>query len=227
MLILTKIINVITLIINFLNFIKMKKNIIASILVLLSLSSCIAVKKEIAEIPSGTYEIDKAHSSVIFRVDHLGLSKYTARFTKFDAKLEFDNENPSKSSIETTIKANSVKTDFPFVQRKDFDKFLAYNENWFNARKFPEISFQSKKITRTGPRKATITGDLTMLGVTKEIKLKAKFNKAYKVKPYVGKAALGFSASAKIKRSEWGFDTFVPSIGDEVEIIIETEFHKL
>ena len=66
-----------------------------------------------------------------------------------------------------------------------------------------------------------------MLGVTKEIKLKAKFNKAYKVKPYVGKAALGFSASAKIKRSEWGFDTFVPSIGDEVEIIIETEFHKL
>ncbi len=64
-----------------------------------------------------------------------------------------------------------------------------------------KISFKSKKITRTGPRKATITGDLTMLGVTKEIKLKAKFNKAYKVKPYVGKAALGFLHLQKLKEA--------------------------
>ncbi len=204
----------------------MTRNIISNLLLLLLLTSCISLKKDLNDIPSGKYKLDKAHSSVIFRVKHLGMSNYTARFTKFDAELDFNNINPTKSILTASISANSIKTDFPFPEKKDFDKFLAYNENWLNAKEFPKISFQSTKITRSGLKKAIITGNLTMLGITKEIKLKAEFNKAYKNKPYVGLPALGFSAKAKINRNDWGFGALIPSISDEVEIIIETEFHK-
>ena len=192
----------------------------------LYVSSCTSLKKEIAQMPSGKYELDKAHSSVHFRVKHLGLSFYTARFTDFDANLDFNSQKPHKSALTAVIKADSIRTDFPFLKRKDFDRLLAYDKSWFNAKKYPEIKFEAKSIARSLTNKSVIKGDLTMLGVTKPVDLEVQFNGSYKNKPFANVPALGFSAKANIKRSDWGFDTFVPNIGDDVEIIIETEFHK-
>ncbi len=177
-------------------------------------------------VPAARYELDKSHSSIHFKVKHLGLSNYTARFTDFTINLGFDMDNPEASKVIATVNPNSIKTDYPFPNKKNFDKFLSQNENWFNSKKFPKITFNSTKIKRTSAQKGIMEGNLTMLGVTKPAKFKVTFNGSYKNKPFSNVPALGFSAIGKIKRSDWGFDTFVPSIGDEVEIIIETEFHK-
>jgi polyisoprenoid-binding protein YceI len=184
------------------------------------------VSEGFKEMPAGAYELDMTHSSVHFKVKHLGLSNYTARFTDFSADLNLDSSNPPKSSMVAIIKSDSIETDFPFPAKKNFDKFLSQNESWLNSNKYPEIKFESTSIKRIGARDGVMKGNLTMLGVTKPATFNVIFNGLYKKKPHSGLAALGFSATTKIKRSEWGFGAFVPAIGDEVTIIIETEFHK-
>lgn len=205
-----------------------KKLLITSLLVF-SIFSCAAKEdthQEVKEMPSGEYIPDLSHTSVIFRVSHMGLSKYTARFTDVDAKLNFDPQDPTKSTLVATIKPDSIKTEYPFPKKENFDKFLSENENWFNSKKFPEIKFESTNIKKIGNSKATVDGNLTMFGVTKPMQLEVTYNGSYKSKPHSGKPALGFSAVGKIKRSDWGFGAFVPMLGDEVEIIIETELEK-
>ena len=179
-----------------------------------------------AEMPSGVYKLDKSHASVTWKVSHLGLSDYTARFASLDAELNFDAAKPENSSIKATIDTSSIRTDFPATPEKDFDKKLSEGADWFNGKQFPTITFESTKVEKTGDTTAKIHGNLTMLGVAKPMTLNAVFNGAYLKKPFVDVPALGFSAKGEIKRSEWGFSTYVPNIGDEVEILIEAEFHK-
>jgi polyisoprenoid-binding protein YceI len=184
------------------------------------------------KMPAGLYEIDKTHTSVTWSVSHLGLSQYTARFTNFNAKLNFDPKNPKDSTVEAVIDPTSIETDYPKNGKVDFNKKLAYGAEWFNSVKYPSITFKSTKIEMlpdavAGGPDAFLYGDLTMFGISRPVILQLKFNGAYKRKPFSEVAALGFSASAKIKRSSWGFDTYVPGIGDEVKIVIEAEFSKV
>jgi polyisoprenoid-binding protein YceI len=179
------------------------------------------------EIPSGKYELDNTHASIIWKVSHLGLSNYTARFTDFSAKLDFNNEDPTKSSLEVSINPLSVRTDYPNKEEKDFDKKLAEDKNWFNGLKFPAITFKSSEVVKTSENAGVVKGELTMLGVTKPLELNVTSNGGYPKKPFAEVPALGFSATTTVKRSDWGFDTYVPTIGDEVEVMIEVEFHKV
>ena len=176
------------------------------------------------EMPAGVYKLDETHASLIWKVSHLGLSDYTARFTKFDADLTFDPENPENSSLTATVDPTSIKTDYP--GEKDFDKELVEKETWFNAGEYPEIKFVSTNVEKTGENTGIITGDLTFLGVTKPLTLDVTFNKALAKQPFSGKPTLGFSASGTLERSKWGMDTYVPNIGDTVELLIEAEFAK-
>jgi polyisoprenoid-binding protein YceI len=182
-----------------------------------------------AQMPSGVYRIDPAHASVTWRVSHLGLSNYTARFAKIDASLDFDAKDPTQSKLTASVDPLSVRTDFPAPDKKDFDAVLATGETWFNGGKFPTISFVSTSIERVGPDKGIVSGNLTMLGVTKPATMEVKFNGAYAEKPFSAPvaAALGFSGTMTIKRSDWGFNTYVPMIGDEVAIQIEAEFEQV
>ncbi len=176
------------------------------------------------EMPAGVYTLDKTHASLTWKVSHIGLSDYTARFTKFDSELTFDPANPEASSVTVTIDPTSIKTDYPYPEKKDFDKKLIEGEDWFNAGAFPEITFTSTSIEKTGENTGKMTGDLSFLGMTKPLTLDVTFNGAYAVQPFSQKPALGFSAHGTLKRSEWGFDTYVPNIGDEVELLIEVEY---
>ena len=178
------------------------------------------------DMPAGDYTLDPSHASLTWRVSHLGLSTYTARFTKLDATLNFDPKDPAKSKVVAKVNPLSVETDFPTPEKKDFDKELATGDQWFNANKFPDITFESGKIEKTGEKTGLIHGKLTFMGVTKPLTLAATFNGAYLKKPFVEIPALGFSATATIKRSDWGLATYVPYIGDEVQLLIETEFHQ-
>lgn len=181
---------------------------------------------EVKDMPEGIYFNDKNHTSVTFKVSHMGLSNYTARFSESKAELIFDPKYPELSKVTAVVYPSSIKTDYPEKAKIDFDKKLAIEESWFNVIKYPEVRFESKMIQKTSEDTGVMTGDLTMLGVTKSVDFRVVFNGAYKSKPIVNLPALGFSATAKIKRSDWGFNNYVPVIGDEVEIIVEIEFHK-
>ena len=174
--------------------------------------------------PAGTYKIDPTHASVHFKVSHLGLSNYTARFIRFDATLTIDPAKPEAAKLEASVDPTSLRTDFPFADKKDFDKALIEDAKWFNAGVAKSISFKSTGVKMTGAKTADVTGELSLLGVSKPVTLKATFNGGMKEQPFAKKPAMGFSAVGTIKRSDFGMSYLVPNIGDEVQIIIEAEF---
>jgi len=180
---------------------------------------------------AGLYKLDPAHASLIFKVNHMGLSNYTARFKNFDAQLEFDPNNPSASKVNATIEVGSLETDFP-RSTPNFNAQLQ-NPDWLNVVKFPKIMFRSTKVTPTGAKTARITGELNLHGVTHPVTLEATFNGGYASHPYdpLG-SRIGFSAHGSFKRSEFGITQGIPAkgstmgVGDKVEVIIEAEFTK-
>ncbi len=178
------------------------------------------------DMPAGVYTVDKTHASLIWKVSHAGLSNYTARFKSYDAEINFDPADITKSSVTAKIDPATLETDYVATAEKDFNKNLITKEEWFNAGKFPEITFKSTKIEVTGENTGKIHGDLTFLGVTKPVTLDATFNGAYAVQPFSQKPAMGFSATGSLNRSDFGMSTYVPMIGDKVDIIIEAEFAK-
>lgn len=176
------------------------------------------------EAPAGTYVLDPTHASITWKVNHLGLSNYTARFTKMDATLTFDPAHPELTTVTATIEPSSVKTDYPHPEQKDFDKELATGPEWFNAMKFPAITFHSTKVEKTGDTTAKLYGDLNFLGVTKPIVLNATYVGSMKSHPFTKMGAIGFSATGSIKRSDFGMKGGLPYVGDDVNITIEAEF---
>jgi len=185
-----------------------------------------------AEAPAGTYFMDPAHSSVNFRVSHMGLSHYTARFTKVSGELTFDPANPAAQSVTAMIDATSLQTNYPDPAKLDFDSQV--EKEFLDTAHFPQITFKSTKVEVTGPKTANITGDLTLHGVTKPVVLQAVFNGGYKPNAYDPMGArVGFSAKGTIKRSDFGISYGIPApgttmgVGDEVEVAIETEFTSI
>ncbi|MDX2258258.1 MAG: YceI family protein [Hyphomicrobiaceae bacterium] len=176
------------------------------------------------DIPAGTYKLDPTHASLTWKVSHLGLSNYTARFAKFDATLAFDPKKPAEAKLSVSVDPASIRTDYPFPEQENFDKKLAEGEDWLNAKAHPAITFTSTKVEMTGDKAAKVTGDLTFLGVTKPVTLDVTLFGATKEHPFTKKAAVGFSAKGSLKRSEFGMAKYVPMIGDEVALQIEAEF---
>ena len=174
------------------------------------------------DIPSGRYTLDPTHTSVTFKISHFGLSNYTARFAKVAGDVVVDAANPAKSAVNVKIDANSVRTDYPFPDKEDFDKKIGNSEAFLNGANFPDITFVSKAITVTGPKTAKISGDLTLRGVTRPVVLDTVLNGTLNPHPMMKMPVFGISASAKINRSDFGLK-FPPVLGEEVTILIESE----
>jgi len=177
-------------------------------------------------IPSGAYVLDTTHASVTWRVMHFGLAKYTARFSKFDAAVTLDAADVSKSSLKVTIDPKSVRTDYPFPEKVNFDAKLGEGTDFLNAKAYPEITFVSTGIVVTGPTTANVTGNLTLLGVTKPVVLTTVFNGSMAAHPMLKIPVFGISARGTIKRSDFGMSWGQQFVGDAVELEIEAEFRK-
>ena len=178
------------------------------------------------QVPAGDYKLDKAHASLVFKVNHLGFSHYTARFADFDASLKFDPAHPETSSVEATIDPRSLTLNAPPAGFKDD----LTGKAWFDAAQYPAITFRSTKVEVTGANTAKVTGDFTLHGVTKPVVLEATFNGGYAGFAMDPHARVGFSAHGVFKRSDFGMGFGVPAPGttmgvsDEVEVNIEAEF---
>lgn len=179
-----------------------------------------------APVPTGAYQIDKAHTSLVFRVSHLGFSTYTGRFTRVDAKLQFNARNPAASQVNVDIDPRSIEADNP---PSGFLQALA-GKDWLDAERFPVMTFRSRSIESVGSGKFRVHGDLTLHGVTRPIVLDAKYNGGYAGHTYEPQARVGFSAQGSFKRSEFGVSNGIPAagsnfgVGDEVDVILEAEF---
>jgi polyisoprenoid-binding protein YceI len=178
-----------------------------------------------APVPKGAYSLDKSHASLIFRVDHLGFSTFTGRFTSYEASLNFDPEQLASSSVNVTIDPRSITSD---NAPEGFVATMAGKE-LLDAAQFPEMKFVSKSIDVSG-RNLRINGELTLRGVTKPIVLEARYNGGYAGHPYDPAARIGFSARGAFKRSDFGIAYGVPApgssfgVGDEVQVVLEAEF---
>lgn len=169
------------------------------------------------------YVFDKDHSSIQVSYDHLGLARQTLRFLDFDGTVLFDAKKPAETVATVTVKTNSVTSDL-----KPFDKKLA-GKDYFNAEKHPKITFKTQSAKRTGQNTGTITGDLTINGISKPVTFDVLYRFSGKhplggfIKKYKGYDAAGFSASAKVLRSDFGMGAYVPLVSDEVRIVFEME----
>jgi polyisoprenoid-binding protein YceI len=183
------------------------------------------------EVPAGIYTLDRNHASLLFRVDHLGFSHYTARFTRFAAELRLDPADPAASSVTATIDPSSIETDNP-DPALDFDHQLQ-NREWLSTAQFPQTTFRSTRIELTGPKTARVQGVLDLHGVTREVALNVTFNGGYashRLDP--SGSRIGFSAHGALQRSAFGMAEGLPppgstfGVGDAVEILIEAEFTR-
>lgn len=180
-----------------------------------------------ADAPAGAYVNDKTHSSLTWKIKHQGLSYYTARFTTFDAEIDFDPKNVATSSLSVTIDPKTIETDYeaqrPDGNTTDFNKELIEEDRFFNVGAHPTITFKSTSVEKTGDTTGKVTGDLTFLGVTKPVTLDVTYV-GDRSDPRSGKHKVGFSASTTVKRSEFGMDWGQAFMGDDVDLQIETEF---
>jgi len=175
--------------------------------------------------PAATYTLDKNHSTVVFRLNHLGFSHYTAQFAKLDGQLAFDPAHPEAMRVTVSIDPRSLALPTPPA---GFRATLL-GPVWLDAGKYPEIRFVSTKVDRTGPNTARVTGDLTLHGVARPVVLETTFNGGYPANAFDG-ARVGFSARASFRRSDFGVASGLPApgtnlgVGDRVDVAIETEW---
>ncbi len=162
------------------------------------------------------YKIDPSHTHVLFLVNHLGFSNMIGLFGETTGTIGFDPATPAASKLKVDVKTGSLQTQFA---PRDVDLKGA---DWFNVAEFPDMTFVGKTFTKKDDKSGQVTGDLTLLGVTKPVTLDVAFNKAG-VRPTDKADTVGFSARGSLNRSDFGLKTFIPYIGDKVDLIIETE----
>jgi polyisoprenoid-binding protein YceI len=167
-----------------------------------------------------TYQVDPNHSTVQFSAKHLLISTVTGKFKEFSGTISYDDKDITKSSVSGTIKTASLDTGVA-----DRDNHLR-SADFFDVEKNPEITFKSTKIEKSGDD-ATVTGDLTIKGVTKEVKFPATVNGP--IKDPWGNSRLGFSFNLEINRMDYGIswsktmDSGGMVVSKEIKIQIDGE----
>ena len=174
------------------------------------------VSENPAAAPTGAYDLDGRHASVIARVGHLGASLSVFRFDTITGKLDWMPADPSRSTVTIEIPTTSITSNVP-----GFAEELT-KAPWLNSAKYPTATFASTAIRSTGATTGVITGNLTLMGVTKPIDITARMVGAGKNTK--GTSIVGFSGSTQFKRSDFGFKTGLPMVGDEIELLIDVEF---
>ena len=177
-----------------------------------------AVAPEAAAIAvaSGTYTLDPTHTDVLVQWNHMGFSNPSAHFGNAEGTLVYDAADVGKSSVQVTMPLTAMSS---FVDK--LDEHLASGD-FFDAAKFPNATFKSTSVAAAGTNKLTVTGDLTIKDITKPVTLDVTLNGAGE-HPMLKKQAIGFSATATIKRSDFGVGAYAPNVSDEVQLRITTE----
>jgi len=164
---------------------------------------------------SGTYEVDPVHSTNVFRIRHMNISFVYGRFNETTGTFKLDDAKPEVSTFEISLKTASIDTG-----NAERDKHLR-SPDFFDAEKYPTITFKSKTVKKTTDGHWALTGDLTLHGVTKPIT--ATITAPVATKGMRGGVHVGFETTFEIKRSDYGMANSLGPIGDEVKITVSIE----
>ncbi|MDM1248547.1 YceI family protein [Acinetobacter sichuanensis] len=162
------------------------------------------------------YQIDPTHTATVFTWNHFGFSTPSANFSDIQGTINVDNAKPANSSVDVTIPLESLNTNV-----KALDEHLK-KADFFDAEKYPNITFKSTKVQSLGKNKYKITGNLTVKDVTKPVVLDAVLNKQGE-HPMTKAQSIGFNATTSFDRSAFGVGGFVPNVGDKITVNITTE----
>jgi polyisoprenoid-binding protein YceI len=171
--------------------------------------------------PKGVYKLDEQHTQILFAIKHIGLSTFYGRLGKVSGRLNFDQAKPENSTLNVVVDTTTIDTHVP-----ELDSSLP--NSLFQADKFPTATFVSTRVARTGDNTGTVTGNLTIAGVTKPVTLNVTFNGGRGAGEPLQPYRIGFDATATLKRSDFGlthviWDGFV---SDEVTLMIEAEAER-
>jgi polyisoprenoid-binding protein YceI len=172
---------------------------------------------------AATYTFVKDYTSVRFSWSNLGLSRQSARVMDVTGTVEFDPTAPNTSRVDVLMQASSLWTGVPA-----FDELLKSIE-YFDVQRNPTIRFRSTAARQLSDRTGELTGELTVMGITKPVTLYVVWNYSGEhplatVNPnYKDVFVSGFSATGVLRRSDWGLTRAVPLVSDEIELTIETE----
>ncbi len=187
----------------------------------------------LADVAAGAYSLEKSHAFMTITVGHNGgISNYRISFTDFDADLVFDPAAPETSNVSFSINPMAVESNYPGdykaghadSQWDSWNEDISRDAKWLNADAFPEITFESTAIERTGDLAGKVTGDLTLLGVTKPVTLDVSYGGVANPPWFGERDVIGFTASTTVQRSEFGMAAYIPNITDEVAVSFSGEF---
>ena len=165
-----------------------------------------------------SYTVDPAHTYVSFAINHLGFSTMRGKFNQQSGSLEYD---PAAKSASVTIEIDAGSIDTGHVKR---DEHLS-SPDFLNVVENPTITFKSTKVGWSGGKMSSVTGDLTVMGVSKPVTLKVT-SIVCGEHPFNKKQVCGFDAEASIKRSDFGVNYGLPAIGEVLDLNIELEAFK-
>lgn len=162
------------------------------------------------------YKIDAVHSGISFKIRHF-INKVPGNFADFSGEIHFDRESPENSKAIATVQVTSVDT-----RNGDRDAHLQ-NEDFFNSSQYPAMQFTSTKWEQVGEDRYAVTGDLTILNVTKPVTFEVTF-----LGEIEGRGAMrsGWEGKATIDRTEWGITYGTPAVGADVEIELNIQAHR-
>ena len=170
-----------------------------------------------------TYQLDSAHSAARFSVRHMMISRVHGEFTGVTGTLEVDPAAPEGGKVSVEIDSSTITT-----HQADRDTHLKSGD-FFDVATFPKVTFVSTAVSKSGDEEGTITGDLTLHGVTKSVTLQVEGGTT-EVKDPWGNWRLGFTGKTKIKRSDFGLtynaalETGGVLIGDDIDITLDVQF---
>jgi polyisoprenoid-binding protein YceI len=165
-----------------------------------------------------TYNIDPGHTYPSFEADHMGLSLWRGKFKKTSGKVSLDRVAKT-GSVDIVIDAKSID----FGHDGMNTRLMA--EDMFNVAKFPSIFYKSSKMIFDGERPVAVDGELTLLGVTKPVRLTINQFKCM-IKPPLQREVCGADASGEFKRTDFGFNYGVPRFAPEIKLAIQVEAIK-
>ena len=162
-----------------------------------------------------TYQVDPEHSTLIFRVKHLGAGWAYGRINQPTGSVTIDGQNPANSTFQ--IEADAAKIDTANAKRDDHLR----GPDFFSAKQFPKLSFKSTGVSKAGDDKYAVAGDLTIRGVTRPVTVELQH--VGTVDDRGGGKRTGFEGTFTIKRSDFGVNYMPEGLGDEVRVIVSFE----
>jgi polyisoprenoid-binding protein YceI len=174
---------------------------------------------DLSTLPAGTYVDEDGHAYIQFSYDHQGFSKPILRWSAFEATVNYDPAAPEEATLRVVIPADSIDSMVPA-----FDDHLK-SADFFDVENYPEIVFESTSVDIGPGGTGTVTGNLTIKDITREISFDGRINKIGQ-HFRSGKDMFGISGTGSLLRSDYGVGKYAPAVGDEVDLVMEIEFQK-